>query len=58
MISCVEIGNVYEYRGLSENAENGGDTKPTNATNGSVYLEIDTGDVYIFDGKGKTWRKL
>ena len=43
-----------DLRGLST------DTKPTsliggNIDNGSTFIEIDTQDVYIYDGKSKEW---
>ena len=43
-----------ELRGLST------DTKPTSLIggiidNGSVFIEIDTQDVYIYDGENKEW---
>lgn len=43
-----------ELRGLST------DTKPTSLTdgeieNGSVFIEIDTGDVYLFDSENSEW---
>ena len=42
-----------EYRGLST------DTKPTeNVINGSAYIEIDTGKVYLFDATGETWNEI
>lgn len=31
------------------------DTKPTDASNGSLLIEIDTGDKYLFDAAGETW---
>lgn len=40
------------------------DTKPTEAfdglpiTNGSTYLEIDTGYVYLYNAAADTWAKL
>lgn len=45
---------LTELRGLST------DTKPTEIEtdlieNGSVFIEIDTGNVYIFDGENKEW---
>lgn len=40
-------------RGLST------DTKPTEGVpNGSSFLEMDTGDVYMFDEQNHEWRKL
>lgn len=42
-----------EYRGLST------DTKPTeNITNGTVFIEIDTGKVYMFDADGSQWKEF
>lgn len=46
-----------ELRGLST------DTKPTTMDgneigNGSVFVEIDTGDFYMFDYESKTWKKI
>lgn len=58
MISIVENGNVYELRCKST------DTKPTTfangkqMTNGSALLEMDTGDVYMFDAASNQWVKL
>lgn len=35
------------------------DTKPTqNIENGSTCLEMDTGDLYIFDKANSLWREL
>lgn len=31
------------------------DTKPTSVPNGTLCLEIDTGDVYVFDKDSSTW---
>ena len=49
-----EVFYLLELRGLSS------DEKPVeieNGTieNGSVFIEIDTGDVYIFDVENKEW---
>lgn len=42
-----------DYRGLSS------DTKPTeNVPNGSTFLEMNTGNVYIFDKENSSWRQL
>ena len=38
-----------EYRGLST------DDKPTDAKNGELFLEMDTGNVYIFNEASHTW---
>ena len=44
--------NSMEYRGLST------DSKPTDAPNGSVFLEMNTGDVYVYNAAGSAWIKL
>ena len=41
-----------EYRGLST------DSKPTDAVNGSTFLEMDTGKVFIYDKQNAQWREL
>ena len=48
---------IGELRGLST------DTKPTtfegkDVGNGSVFIEIDTGTLYFFDGSSKTWKEV
>ena len=43
-------GNEYEYKGLST------DTKPTDCGVNSIFLELDTGDFYYFDGTN--WLKI
>lgn len=40
----------YEFKGLST------DTKPTTCGVNSLFLELDTGDVYYFTGE--TWSKV
>ena len=42
--------NEHEYKGLST------DTKPTDCAVNSLFLELDTGDFYYFDGA--TWAKV
>ena len=43
----------YEFSGLHD------DTKPTyGVANGSLFLEMDTGDVYAYDEAGETWLKI
>lgn len=48
-----EKGGYAEYAGLST------DNKPTQGVaNGSIFLEMDTADVYAYDAANTTWRKL
>lgn len=55
MISITKVGGTdydktTEIKGLST------DTKPTeDIHNGDVFLEIDTGNVYFYDGDSHTW---
>lgn len=42
----------WDLKGLSS------ESKPMDAPNGSTFLEMDTGDVYMFDATNKTWYKL
>lgn len=45
--------NYYEFSGLAD------DNKPThNIGTGSLFLEVDTGDVYSFDEEGGEWNKI
>ena len=43
-------GNEHDYKGLST------DTKPTECAVNSLFLELDTGDFYYFDGTN--WAKI
>lgn len=48
----VSVTNGREYVGLST------DTKPTDINeNGASFLEMDTGDVYLFDAENTAWIK-
>lgn len=44
--------DVTEYRGLST------DEKPMDAINGAVFIEMDTGAVFMFDGAGQVWHAI
>lgn len=48
---------LVELRGLED------DSKPTSINggkieNGSTFIEIDTGDVYIYDLENETWNEV
>ena len=45
-------GKATEYYGLST------DTKPTEVPNGSVFLEMNTGKVFVYDAQNATWIEL
>ena len=45
--------DYFEFAGLST------DTKPTaQVSTGSTFLEVDTGDVYLFDETSESWSKV
>ena len=51
----VQKGKKYvEFAGLST------DSKPVKAllATGSLFLEVDTGDIYAFDEDNETWHKI
>lgn len=43
------LSSAQKFHGLSS------DTKPTNCRNGSIFIEIDTALLYIFDERNKSW---
>lgn len=47
---CPSFGDVYQLSGLST------DEKPTDVGVNSLFLELDTKDVYYFTGS--EWRKI
>lgn len=47
--NCLQA-NENEYKGLST------DDKPTDCAVNSMFLELDTGDMYYFDGE--EWAKV
>lgn len=50
MITMIPGGRTNEYRGTST------DTKPVvHVPNGSLFYEMDTGDIYMFDADSNTW---
>lgn len=54
MVSSVTNDRCHEYRGLST------DEKPgiAQCRNGSVFLEMDTGRVFVFDEQNEAWVEL
>ncbi len=45
-------GAAEKYFGLST------DTKPTEVANGSVFLEMDTSKLYLYDAQNAEWIEL
>lgn len=41
-----------ELRGLST------DEKPTDSPNGTVFIEIDTGKIYMYDLENEEWKEI
>lgn len=54
MITSMQAENCYQLAG------NSNEVKPTDnwVGNGSIFVEMDTGKVYIFDKENKTWKEL
>ena len=54
MITVVTNDKCLELRGLST------DTKPINdqVGNGSIFFEMDTAKVFMFDEDSKTWKSI
>ena len=49
MISSTNPATHTEYIGLST------DARPSMAYNGDVFLEMDTGKVFMYDAHSKSW---
>lgn len=49
---------VNEYRTCKEGRGLSTDPKPTDWDNGSIYYEMDTGKVYMYDEENDIWRGL
>ena len=45
---------TYEFRGLSTDDK----SKIKNVTNGSIFFEIDTGKIYMYDEENVEWKEL
>ena len=66
MITIYRKQNVISYEGRLNELEIRGlstDKKPTsidnkNISNGSIFFEIDTGDVYMYDLEHNRWKKI
>ena len=51
--SMVPRNNGHKYR--VEGSCLSSDNKPNDVANGSILIEMDTGNVYMFDETGKRW---
>lgn len=58
MKSVLTSKAVYVGDRLKKIAGKSTDSKPLNVANGSRYIEVDTGDEYIFDEEAKQWNKI
>ena len=60
MVRIIE-NRIYGYDGKQyvEAAGLSTDSKPTGMLiTGSLFLEADTGDVYVYDETGESWNKI
>lgn len=51
MITFVNKGKINEYYGLST------DKKPNDVPNASIFYEMNTGKLYLFDEDNGLWRE-
>lgn len=49
---------ILELRGLSTDEKPVDEINNTNIDNGSVFIEIDTGKVYMFDLENTEWKEI
>lgn len=55
MVAVSDVGNVYDLRGLKQDL----DTVNTEKIgNGSTFLCMDTGEVFIYDKENEKWLAL
>ena len=59
MISVADIANVHDFRGLEKDLDTlKNTTEKQKIGNGSTFICIDTGDVYIYDRENDEWNLL
>lgn len=59
MVRTTKLGEYSEGKWYSEFAGLSTDDKPDiKVATGSLFLEVDTGDVYAFDEESETWNKV
>lgn len=49
---------ILELRGLSTDTKPTDEVNNTKIDNGSIYIEIDTGKVYMFDLENTEWKEI
>lgn len=60
-MAMTRIGGIWahEYAALSTDTKYTKATNPdVNVPNGSACLEMDTGDIYLYDKDNDQWRKI
>lgn len=59
MVRILNIKPMYPNLQYIEAAGLSTDTKPTdNLVTGSVFIEVDTGDAFLFDEVSGVWKKV
>lgn len=59
MVTITKLNKINKGKSVADVACLSTDTKPTTAiANGSLCLEIDTGDIYAFNEANTTWVKI
>jgi hypothetical protein len=49
---------ILELRGLSTDTKPTDEVNNTKIDNGSIFIEIDTGKVYMFDLENEQWKEI
>ena len=52
ILNTAQANRPHTYYGLST------DEKPETANNGSRFIEMDTGNVFLFDAEGVEWLEV
>jgi len=58
MITPVTNDRCFDLRGLSTDTPKPTEWNGIGIGNGSTFLEIDTGKLFIFDAEGQSWVEL
>lgn len=58
MLTVSKVNKIESGKELVEIICLSTDTKPTDYLNGSLCLEMDTGDFYGYDADNETWQKI
>lgn len=61
MLTVADVANVHDFRGLEADLDKlreASESEKKKIGNGSTFICIDTGDVYIYDRENDEWLLL